>query len=98
MSWDKPENVTKEEYVLFNDCQHINKKWYYLGHPDISDSIYDQLEKEQEAVEALHPEWVNEDSAVNYVGYKLELISTDFESAKEEKLSCWNRYYRNEKE
>ncbi|SFR50304.1 NAD-dependent DNA ligase LigA [Thiomicrospira sp. ALE5] len=49
--------------------QH-NKAYYQLDNPTITDAEYDLLYQQLLAIEARHPDWVNQDSPSQQVGFK----------------------------
>lgn len=54
--------------ALVSELKLHNYKYYVLSQPIISDYEFDQLLKQCEAIESLHPEWVQSDSPTQVVG------------------------------
>jgi len=61
--------MTKEEYKQLCETIRQHNQLYYLEHaPIISDTAFDFLLKECEAIEKEHPDWVDADSPTQRVG------------------------------
>ncbi len=66
----EPERQRLEE--LRRLIRHHQYCYYVLNIPEISDSAYDALYRELEAIEARHPDWVTPDSPTQRVGGELQ--------------------------
>jgi DNA ligase (NAD+) len=65
--------------ALVSELKLHNYKYYVLSQPIISDFEFDQLLKQCEAIESLHPEWVQSDSPTQVVGGE---VTKNFEQVK----------------
>ena len=65
--------------ALVSELKLHNYKYYVLSQPIISDYEFDQLLKQCEAIESLHPEWVQSDSPTQVVGGE---VTKNFEQIK----------------
>ena len=65
--------------ALVSELKLHNYKYYVLSQPNISDFEFDQLLKKCEAIETLHPEWVQPDSPTQVVGGE---VTKNFEQVK----------------
>jgi len=65
--------------ALVSELKLHNYKYYVLSQPIISDYEFDQLLKQCEAIESLHPEWVQLDSPTQVVGGE---VTKNFEQVK----------------
>jgi len=65
--------------ALVSELKLHNYKYYVLSQPIISDYEFDQLLKQCEAIESLHPEWVQSDSPTQVVGGE---VTKNFEQVK----------------
>jgi DNA ligase (NAD+) len=65
--------------ALVSELKLHNYKYYVLSQPNISDYEFDQLLKKCEAIETLHPEWVQPDSPTQVVGGE---VTKNFEQVK----------------
>jgi len=65
--------------ALVAELKLHNYKYYVLSQPSISDYDFDQLLKQCEAIEKLHPEWVQPDSPTQVVGGE---VTKNFEQVK----------------
>ncbi|MCG9879824.1 MAG: NAD-dependent DNA ligase LigA, partial [Bacteroidia bacterium] len=65
--------------ALVNELKAHNYAYYVLSQPSISDYDFDQLLKKCEAIEKLHPEWVQPDSPTQVVGGE---VTKNFEQVK----------------
>jgi DNA ligase (NAD+) len=65
--------------ALVSELKLHNYKYYVLSQPNISDYEFDQLLKQCEAIETLHPEWVQPDSPTQVVGGE---VTKNFEQVK----------------
>lgn len=75
-------NLPEEKFAyekLVSELKLHNYKYYVLSQPSISDFDFDQLLKQCEAIEQLHPEWVQPDSPTQVVG---GAITKNFEQVK----------------
>ncbi|PYG00782.1 DNA ligase (NAD+) [Thioalkalivibrio sp. ALE21] len=54
--------------ALRRQIEHHNRRYYVHDDPEISDTEYDELLRELEALEAAHPEWITPDSPTQRVG------------------------------
>ena len=75
-------NLPEEKFAydtLVSELKQHNYKYYVLSQPSISDYDFDQLLKRCEAIEKLHPEWVQPDSPTQVVG---GAITKNFEQVK----------------
>ena len=88
--------TTKQTYDKL--CQLIwhHNRLYYIEHaPEISDEEYDQLFKQLEALEQLHPEWINSSSPTQRVA---ESLTVGFQTVthRNPMLSLANTYSKEE--
>ncbi|MCB2211631.1 NAD-dependent DNA ligase LigA [bacterium] len=58
---------TRKRYLELSDEIRRHNKLYALAKPEITDTQYDKLYKELEAIEAEHPDWVTPDSPTQTV-------------------------------
>jgi len=65
--------------ALVAELKLHNYRYYVLSQPSISDYDFDQLLKQCEAIEKLHPEWVQPDSPTQVVGGE---VTKNFEQVK----------------
>ncbi len=64
----RSESAAKAIEVLRRQIEHHNYRYYVLDEPQISDSEYDRLMRELQALEAGHPDLVTPDSPTQRVG------------------------------